>query len=191
MVDQEPGRMPEFCVELIEGRYTVCPSEREEQKEGWRIRQVSGRYRNPADGRDEYETRVLAEFAASKARGEFYADTEHVEVVAEEGRTHLRYLKPITVGSPICLSCLGGPQDISPEVRSELQRLYPDDRAVGYRMADLRGAVSAKIPLDRGREERDVAPAMVMLGASGKGEAKGTALPPRLWPVRSPVREGE
>ena len=109
---------------------------------------MSEKYRNPADAPDEYKARVLAEFAASKARGELYADSEHAEVVPEEGRPYLRYMKPIIVESPVWLSCHGGPQDISPEVRSELQRLYPDDRAIGYRMADLRGAVSVKIPLE-------------------------------------------
>jgi hypothetical protein len=120
---------------------------KQHEEEGWRVRRVSVKYRNPADAPDEYEARVLDEFAALKAKGELQVDTEHAEVVTEEGRRYLRYMKPIVLGSPVCLSCHGGPDDISPEVKAELQRLYPQDKSFGYRIADLRGAVSVKIPL--------------------------------------------
>jgi len=123
---------------------------KQHETEGWRVRRVSVKYRNPADAPDEYEARVLDEFAALKAKGELQVDTEHADVVTEEGRRYLRYMKPIVLGSPVCLSCHGGPDDISPEVKVELQRLYPQDKATGYRVADLRGAVSVKIPLGAG-----------------------------------------
>ncbi len=121
---------------------------RQHEKEGWRVRRVSVKYRNSADAPDAYEARVLDEFAALKAKGELQVDTEHAEVVTEQGRQYLRYMKPIVMGSPVCLSCHGGPEEIHPDVKAELQRLYPDDKATGYRVADLRGAVSVKIPLD-------------------------------------------
>jgi len=120
---------------------------KQHEKEGWRVRRVSVKYRNPADAPDAYEAGALDEFAALKAKGELQVDTEHAEVVTEEGRQHLRYMKPIVMGSPVCLSCHGGPEEIHPDVKAELQRLYPDDKATGYRVADLRGAVSVKIPL--------------------------------------------
>ncbi len=121
---------------------------RQHEKEGWRVRRVSVKYRNPADAPDAYEARVLDEFAALKAKGELQVDTERAELVTEQGRQYLRYMKPIVMGSPVCLSCHGGPEEIPPDVKAELQRLYPDDKATGYRVADLRGAVSVKIPLD-------------------------------------------
>ena len=124
---------------------------KQHEEEGWRVRRVSVKYRNPADAPDEYEARALDGFAALKAKGELQVDTEHAEVVTEEGRRYLRYLKPIVMGSPVCLSCHGGPDEISPEVKPELQRLYPQDKATGYRVADLRGAVSVKIPLGAGQ----------------------------------------
>ncbi|MBI3779452.1 MAG: DUF3365 domain-containing protein [candidate division NC10 bacterium] len=123
---------------------------KQHEEEGWRVRRVSVKYRNPADAPDEYEARVLDEFAALKAKGELQVDTEHADVVTEEGRRYLRYMKPIVLRSPVCLSCHGQPDEISPEVKAELQRLYPQDKATGYRVADLRGAVSVKIPLGAG-----------------------------------------
>jgi hypothetical protein len=67
-----------------------------------------------------------------------------------EGDRNLRYMMPIVLGSPVCLGSHGGPQDIAPEVRDELRCLYPDDKATGYRIGDLRGAVSVKIPQGSG-----------------------------------------
>jgi len=124
---------------------------KQHEQEGWRVRRVSVKYRNPADAPDDYEARVLHEFAALKAKGELEIDTEHAEVVTDEGRTYLRYMKPIVMGSPVCLSCHGGPRDIPPDVQAELRRLYPDDKATGYQIADLRGAVSVKLPLGAGQ----------------------------------------
>ena len=71
-----------------------------------------------AEAPDAYEAKVLDEFAALKAKGELQVDSEHAEVVTEDGQRNLRYMKPILVGSPVCLSCHGGPQDISPEVKA-------------------------------------------------------------------------
>ena len=124
---------------------------KQHEKEGWRVRRVSVKYRNPADAPDAYEARVLEEFALLKAKGELQVDTERAEVVTEEGGRYLRYMKPIVMGSPVCLSCHGGPQDIPQDVKMELQRLYPDDKATGYQVADFRGAVSVKIPLEVGQ----------------------------------------
>jgi len=123
------------------------------EQAGWRVRRVSERFRNPADRPDAYESAVLARFEAWKARGVLAADTEVAEVVAEGGRRYLRYMRPIIVGSPVCLSCHGEPREILPEVMAALQHRYPGDRATGYRLGDLRGAVSVRILLAPEREE--------------------------------------
>ena len=36
---------------------------------------------------------------------------------------------------------------LPPPEREELARRYPEDRATGYRVGDLRGAVSVRVPL--------------------------------------------
>jgi len=117
------------------------------EAEGWRIRRVSDRVRNPADTPDSWEKGVLAAFAAMHAKGQLRPDTEQVEVVNESGRRYLRYMKPITTAAPLCLKCHGTPGDIAPDVRARIRELYPGDRATGYRLNDLRGAVSVKIPI--------------------------------------------
>lgn len=116
------------------------------EREGWRVRRVSDRLRNPADAPDSYESAVLADFAARHARGELTAETEHVGLEKVAGRDYVRYLRPILISGAICLKCHGGPEDLAPGVGGRLQSLYPKDKATGYRLNDLRGAVSIRIP---------------------------------------------
>jgi hypothetical protein len=44
----------------------------------------------------------------------------------------------------MCLSCHGDLNTISPEVKEVLKKEYPQDRATGYKINDLRGAVVAE-----------------------------------------------
>jgi len=120
---------------------------RKHERQGWRVRRVSLKVRNPADTPDPYEARILKQFEALNAKGQLRPDTEHVEVVTEEGKASLRYLKPIVITTPLCLNCHGPQEGLLPEVKAVLQALYPGDQATGYQLHDLRGAVSVKIPL--------------------------------------------
>jgi len=69
--------------------------------------------------------------------------TEYVEIVQEGEFRYLRYLKPIVLQAE-CINCHGSEADIMPEVKQLIAQEYTDDKAVGYRIGDLRGAVSLK-----------------------------------------------
>ncbi|MDH3268745.1 MAG: DUF3365 domain-containing protein, partial [Ignavibacteria bacterium] len=56
---------------------------------------------------------------------------------------YLRYLKPIIIQAE-CLNCHGSQTEIMPDVRNLITQKYPDDKAIGYKPGDLRGAVSIK-----------------------------------------------
>lgn len=58
----------------------------------------------------------------------------------EDGRA--RVLRPIVVETP-CLTCHG--EAIAPEIAAILDARYPDERARGYRVGDLRGALWAEV----------------------------------------------
>jgi hypothetical protein len=60
----------------------------------------------------------------------------------EEGRA--RVLRPIAVEAP-CLLCHG--DSLEPAVEALLRARYPNDRATGYRVGDLRGALYADLAL--------------------------------------------
>lgn len=111
---------------------------------GFTVRRISLKYRNPADRPDDYEAKILRQFAAQLESGRLAP--ESAEVVRNDGRSHLRYLKPIVIGK-MCLQCHGEPTQIAPEIRELLKRQYPEDLAIGYREGDLRGAVSVRIDL--------------------------------------------
>ena len=50
------------------------------------------------------------------------------------------FYRPIRIGVDVCLKCHGDAESLAPEVSDRLAELYPDDRATGFAMGDLRGA---------------------------------------------------
>lgn len=115
---------------------------------GWRVTRVGTRVRNPMLGTpDAWEQGVLARFQQRIAAGEKPTEVAFGELVAEPGGRYYRFMKAIPT-QEACLSCHGDPAKIAEPVRTELQRHYPFDRATGYGLGELRGAVSIKQPLD-------------------------------------------
>jgi hypothetical protein len=105
------------------------------------IKRVSLKYRNPNNVPDGFESKVLNHFRQLHVDGKLNGTTEFFEIVNSNGVNSVRYMKPIIVQAP-CLGCHGGSEQISTEVKTIIQNKYPDDKATGYYMDDLRGAVS-------------------------------------------------
>jgi hypothetical protein len=61
-------------------------------------------------------------------------------ITKSDGSKEFHFAKPIVL-QPMCVACHGGPEQISPEVKSKLSELYPNDKAVNYQPGQLRGAV--------------------------------------------------
>ncbi|MDE2904753.1 MAG: DUF3365 domain-containing protein [Acidobacteriota bacterium] len=110
---------------------------------GWRIGRTSLKPRNPANAPDAWELAVLNDFEGRKAAGEDPGRLERAEFVGRDGRRTFRYLKAIPT-QPVCTVCHGGA--IAPAVAAALDRLYPQDRARGYDVGDIRGAFSITQP---------------------------------------------
>jgi hypothetical protein len=107
------------------------------------VRRVSFKNRNVNNFPDDFEKKVLNKFELLHQNRELNSETEHVEIVQEGEFKYLRYLKPILVQAE-CLNCHGGETDIMPEVKQLISLEYADDKAFGYMIGDLRGAVSLK-----------------------------------------------
>lgn len=118
------------------------------QRTGHYVRRVSLGYRNPKDRPDKYERRKLQQF--DQLNREQKLAPEYYEVVKEKGQPYLRYMKPL-VASAMCIQCHGPKEEIAPAVRQLLAEKYPQDRAFGYHAGDVRGAISVKIKLERGK----------------------------------------
>lgn len=116
----------------------------EHSRDGLKVRRVSRQFRNPADEPDLYEYRRLGELEALHERGELPA--ESVQVVTQGGKKSLRYLKPILLKQP-CLACHGPVEQIDDTVLDAIHARYPGDRAIGFEVDDLRGAISVSVPL--------------------------------------------
>ena len=116
-------------------------------KKGVYIKRVSFKNRNKDNVPDKFEARILKEFEQIKKEGKLTSDTEYFEIIVENDYQYLRYMKPIKIGAA-CLKCHGTEDKISTEIKGVITKRYPDDKAVGYKNGDLRGAVSIKKLID-------------------------------------------
>lgn len=116
------------------------------EQSGWAIRRVSLRHRNPKAVPDPWERAALEDFDRRAAAHEPPASLERSELVKDaDGRLVQRYIRALPT-MDLCTQCHGTPDRMSPAVVARLKALYPDDRAVGYRPGDIRGAITLRRP---------------------------------------------
>jgi hypothetical protein len=109
---------------------------------GVTLRRATSKPRNPKNAADDAEKAVLEVFAAALAKKE--APKPQV-IPNADGSTS--FLASIVLGNPLCLQCHGTPtQDIAPETLAAIQKLYPDDKATGFKLGDLRGLWRVTFP---------------------------------------------
>jgi hypothetical protein len=114
---------------------------------GWQVGRVGTRARNAETGTpDAWNAKALENFAERMKQGEKPDTMELAEVVNEPSGKTLRYAKAIAL-QPVCLTCHGPVESIPEGVRARLQAEYPLDKATGYSVGELRGAVVIKRPL--------------------------------------------
>ena len=113
------------------------------EQSGWNIRRVSLRERNPKAVPDDWERAVLEDFDRRVAAGEDGAKMEKSELVVVGGKTEKRYMKALPTQA-MCMTCHGAPATLDADLAEQLRKLYPDDKAVGYRPGDIRGAITMK-----------------------------------------------
>jgi hypothetical protein len=113
---------------------------------GWSVRRVSLRNRNPRAVPDAWERAALEDFDRRAASGESATTLEKAEIVTEGGKQTYRYMRALPTQS-LCLNCHGTPEQLTPAVVEKLKALYPDDKAVGYRPGDIRGAMTIRKPV--------------------------------------------
>jgi len=93
------------------------------------IQRVSDKNRNSVNALSASDSVVFADFQANPNQ-----DSK----VIKDGENVLFY-KPILL-KPLCLNCHGEPQKTLPEANQKvITELYPEDKAVGYQVGELRG----------------------------------------------------
>lgn len=118
----------------------------QEAASGWQVARTSLKVRNPDNEPDAWEQQVLKSFAERMAAGEDPAGIDRVEVVEQDGREILRYMKAIPTGQ-ICVTCHG--EDLESDLAQRIDELYPHDQARGFEVGELRGAFTLSKPLER------------------------------------------
>lgn len=116
------------------------------EKTGWMIRRVSLKNRNPKAVPDAWEKAVLEDFDKRTATGEKPTGLEKGEVVMDGDKKYYRYMKALPT-QDLCLNCHGASESMDQAVKAKLKELYPEDKATGYGLAEIRGAITIKKPL--------------------------------------------
>jgi hypothetical protein len=104
-----------------------------------KVSRVSLNNRNPDNVPSDWQKTVLIEFESRKAAGEDVKKMDYSEIVGNE----FRYMKAIPT-KEVCLKCHGS--KIDPKVVVKLDELYPEDKARGYQLGDIRGAFYVTMP---------------------------------------------
>jgi len=105
------------------------------------IRRASMQYRNPADEPDSLEQIILEAYAYNAENSQ-----ELKPNLQSIGEKYLLYTHPIVLNNPLCLNCHGKVgEHMTKETYRLIKSLYPEDRATGYKMGDLRGMWSIKL----------------------------------------------
>lgn len=110
---------------------------------GVRVGRSSLRLRNPKNAGPSWVTdwlKTQGERSAMEVGGQAAAATR------EDGTGVVRVLAPIAIEAP-CLICHGPDEGRSPELSAILAEKYPTDKATGYALGDLRGAIWAEAPV--------------------------------------------
>ena len=109
------------------------------------LSRVSLKNRNPANIPNEWQTKVLNDFDKRASAGEDIAKMGFSEIVDNNGKKQLHFMKALPTGK-VCLACHGA--DIAGNVKEKLAVLYPQDKATGYALGQVRGAVVVIKDLD-------------------------------------------
>lgn len=112
------------------------------QDTGVRVGRTALKIRNPANSPDNWEWSVLNRFEESKDAGADMTELEYSEFIEKDAGTVFRYMKAIPTGT-LCLTCHG--ENVSADIKTKLNELYPQDMATGFREGDIRGAFTVII----------------------------------------------
>ncbi len=100
-----------------------------------RLGRTSHRLRNPANVAPDWVAPILASYLEPGAQPAPRA------VSLPDGRAG--YVEPIRL-QPLCLTCHGS--ELAPEVAARIEALYPEDRATGFAVGELRGVFWVEHP---------------------------------------------
>lgn len=106
------------------------------------IQRVSDKNRNPQNALATSMDMDVWE----KVKTAMSSETGSKQFLEEENGSYF-YYKPIVIAMPTCLSCHGDKNDIDEATQKLIAERYPEDKAMGYQMGDLRGLWKVKFEM--------------------------------------------
>lgn len=125
-----PTNAVEFC-----SKNAIEITKQVAEKNGLHIKRVSIKNRNPKNAPDAMDKKVLAAFEESMKKDKKLPE---FATVGENGK--IKYYEPLVIGEA-CVVCHGKEGSVTKETADKIKKLYPNDKAVGYNVGDLRGAI--------------------------------------------------
>jgi hypothetical protein len=107
------------------------------EEEGLNLGRVSLKNRNPKNAPNEWQRKALEDFEIRKSKGEAVESMTYSDIIEQKDGKQFRFMKAIPTGE-VCILCHGA--NIAPEVMIKLKELYPNDKATGFKIGDIRGA---------------------------------------------------
>lgn len=126
----------EFC-----SLQAIPITEELEKKLNVKIKRISQKNRNPKNAPTSRENEVFKHFAKQidEKSQEYY-----MEKIQEQDQVFVHYYRPLYI-APVCLQCHGS--KLSKPLKKILAKKYPHDKAVDFKVGNIRGLLKVSIPV--------------------------------------------
>ena len=126
---------PENALEVCRQAAIPSTTNVSQRFKGLRISRISTKPRNPANAATVLDRMVLETWASKLALG----DETLTDVVHQNSGGKSVFFRPIRIKA-VCLKCHGDSSQFSSGLSVKLAKFYPQDKATGYKLGELRGA---------------------------------------------------
>ncbi len=135
---------PAMAVEMLHLKDLSLPKPEPGQPRITAIRHTSLKLRNPANQPDDADRMALDKINTTLRDGNEVPMVLILRLEPRGAPAEWRVYRPITT-MPLCIKCHGPVDDLKPEVRAALARLYPEDKAVDYNAYNWRGVIRVSL----------------------------------------------
>ena len=102
------------------------------------VKRISLKPRNPANAPEGEEAAILRKMETT------YKATKKPTSITVKKSDRVIVYKPLVIKKKACIICHGN-VNTNPKLAKAIKDIYPSDKAIGYKMGDLRGAIVVTI----------------------------------------------
>ena len=126
----------EFCANEAQ---KITLEVNEKLKKGVSVKRISLKSRNSLNAPSASEENILKVFDLLNS-----SNVKLKPLVQEEANSY-KFYKPLVIKKGVCLKCHGNDNTIDKDAKTFFAKKYPNDKATGYKMGDVRGAIVVEI----------------------------------------------